>query len=175
MVPWVYGCADHPQPSVRTEPMAGRCLPMPRTLPEYVDDDPWMAATRRNDLAAAWAISDEVLQRHRTSGEEQWRRPRHLQHIWMGRPLAGQRVLVRCYHGLGDTIQFIRYAALLKRIAAQVIVWAQPTLIPLLRNVEGIDQLLPLHDGTPDAEYDVDVELGELPYVFRTMPETIPA
>src|SRR5215213_4565042 len=140
---------------------------------ELENEDPWIAAMRRGDFAAAWEISDALLETKRA--QDHTTVPRHFQTIWDGRPLAGQRVLVRCYHGLGDTIQFIRYAALLKRIAAQVIVWAQPTLIPLLRNVEGIDQLLPLHDGTPDAEYDVDVELGELPYVFRTMPETIPA
>ena len=48
-------------------------------------------------------------------------------------------------------------------------------MIPLLRSVKGIDRLLPLHDGSPDVEYDVDVELGELPHVFRTTIESIPA
>src|SRR5439155_234617 len=84
--------------------------------------------------------------------------PRQLQHVWDGTPLAGQRVLVRCYHGLGDTIQFIRYAPLIKEIAREVMVWAQPVLLPLLRTVRGIDRLLPLHDGAPNVEYDVDVE-----------------
>lgn len=84
-------------------------------------------------------------------------------------------MLVRCYHGLGDTIQFIRYAALLRRVAAEVIVWVQPSLIPLLRSVEGIDRLMPLHDGVPDVDYDVDLELNELPYLFRTTLENIPA
>jgi len=89
--------------------------------------------------------------------------------------LFGKRVLVRCYHGLGDTIQFIRYAPLLKEIAAEVIVWTQPSLIPLLQTVRGIDRLLPLHDGSPDVEYDVDIELNELPYLFRTTLASIPA
>jgi hypothetical protein len=128
---------------------------------------------RRGDFAAAWSISDEQLQRrdledHRTL-------PRHFQTIWDGTPVRGKRVLVRCYHGLGDTIQFIRYARLLKRQAAEVIVWAQSRLIPLLRTVEGIDGLLPLHDGVPDVEYDVDLEVTELPYVFRTTLASVPA
>jgi hypothetical protein len=101
--------------------------------------------------------------------------PRHLQRIWSGAPLTGRRVLVRCYHGLGDTIQFIRYAPLLKQIAAETIVWAQPALLPLLRTAAGIDRLLPLHDGSPDVEYDVDVESMELAQVFRTTLATIPA
>jgi hypothetical protein len=101
--------------------------------------------------------------------------PRHVQRIWSGAPLTGKRVLVRCYHGLGDTIQFIRYAALLKQVAAETLVWAQPELLPLLRTAAGIDQLLPLHDGTPDVPYDVDVESMELAEVFRTTVATIPA
>ena len=119
--------------------------------------DPWMEAMRRGDFAEAWKISDALLPTRAT--EDHQKLPRHFQKIWDGSSLAGKRVLVRCYHGLGDTIQFIRYAALLKEVAAEVIVWAQPSLIPLLRTVKGIDQLLPLHDGVPDVEYDVDVEL----------------
>ncbi|HSR13225.1 MAG TPA: hypothetical protein VLS90_17385, partial [Thermodesulfobacteriota bacterium] len=83
--------------------------------------------------------------------------------------------LVRCYHGLGDTIQFIRYAPLLKQSTQKVMVWAQGELIPLLRGVTGIDCFLPLHDGAPEIEYDADVELMELPHVFRNTLATIPA
>ena len=84
-------------------------------------------------------------------------------------------MLVRCYHGLGDTIHYIRYVPLLKEKARDVIVWAQPSLIPLLRTVNGVDQLIELHDGAPDVEYDLDLEITELPYVFRTTLDTIPA
>jgi hypothetical protein len=44
-------------------------------------------------------------------------------------------VLVRRYYGLGDTIQFIRFAKPLRAVASEVIVWAQPELIPLLRGL----------------------------------------
>src|ERR1043165_9095079 len=135
--------------------------------------DPWFEAMLRGDFATAWRVSDSLL--HTTCQQDHTRVPRHEQNIWDGRPVAGKRVLVRCYHGLGDTIQFIRYAALLKKIAAEVIVWVQPSLIPLLRGVAGIDRMLPLHDGSPDVEYDVDIELSELPHLFRTTLENIPA
>ena len=135
--------------------------------------DPWFEAMMRGDFAAAWRVSHSLL--HTTRQQDHARVPRHEQNIWDGRTVAGKRVLVRCYHGLGDTIQFIRYASMLKRCAAEVIVWMQPSLIPLLRDVEGIDRVLPLHDGVPDVEYDVDLELNELPYVFRTTLKTIPA
>src|SRR5215211_3290309 len=129
----------------------------------HVVADGWIDAMRRGDFAAAWKISDELLLARRD--EDQWKLQRWQQSIWNGSDVAGKKVLVRCYHGLGDTIQFIRYAALLKTLAAEVIVWVQPSLIPLLRSVAGIDRLLPLHDGVPDVEYDVDVELNELPYL----------
>src|SRR5437868_5674218 len=133
----------------------------------------WIETMRRGDFAAAWEISDRLLRTRRAQDQES--RPRWFQSVWNGTSVDGKRVLVRCYHGLGDTIHFIRYAPLLKQRAAEVIVWTQPSLIPLLRSVGGVDQLLPLHDGSPEVEYDVDLELNELPYLFRTMIETIPA
>jgi Glycosyltransferase family 9 (heptosyltransferase) len=132
-----------------------------------------MSHMRRGAFEAAWTISDAVLRAR--AGMPCWHWPRHLQYVWDGTPLAGKRVLVRCYHGLGDTIQFIRYAPLIKAIAKEVIVWAQPALLPLLRTMRGIDQLLPLHQGTPEVEYDVDVEIMELPHIFRTTLATVPA
>jgi hypothetical protein len=133
----------------------------------------WMAHVRRGEFAAAWAISDAVLRER--SGRPCWHLPRHEQYIWDGTPLDGARVLVRCYHGLGDTIQFARYASVVKRVAESVTFWAQASMIPLLRTVHGIDRLLPLHDGSPDGEYDVEVEVMELPHVFRSTLETLPA
>jgi hypothetical protein len=135
--------------------------------------DKWIEVMRSGDFATAWEISDRLLLARRA--EDQRQLPRWQQSIWDGSALAGKRVLIRCYHGLGDTIQFIRYAAVLKQIAAEVIVWVQPSLMPLLRGVSGIDRMLPLHDGVPDVEYDVDVELSELAYVFRTTLESVPA
>jgi len=131
----------------------------------------WLRAMRLGDFDTAWKISDALLRTPR----DQSHLPRWFQTVWDGSSVSGKRVLVRCYHGLGDTIHFIRYASLLKAIAAEVIVWTQPSLIPLLRSVRGIDELFPLHDGAPEVEYDVDLELNELPHLFRTTLETIPA
>jgi hypothetical protein len=137
------------------------------------NEERWMWHMRRGEFNLAWQVSDSALRQR--AGLSSYHSPRHLQPIWNGTSLENKRVLVRCYHGLGDTIQFIRYMPLLKAIATEVTVWAQPALIPLLSTVEGIDRLLPLHDGTPDCDYDIDVELMELPHVFRTTLETLPA
>ncbi|QRR00286.1 glycosyltransferase family 9 protein [Dyadobacter sandarakinus] len=133
----------------------------------------WLDYILTGDFEAVWKLKDEEIAGR--GGVPDWHLPRHFQHIWDGSSLAGKRVLVRCYHGLGDTVQFIRYMPLLKAVAAEVIVWAQAGLLPLLQTVRGIDKLLPLHDGAPDVAYDADVEIMELPHIFRTTLETIPA
>lgn len=132
----------------------------------------WMRHMRRGDFVAAWAVSDEVLRAHQ--GVSCTDRPRHEQWVWDGTPVEGRRVLVRCYHGLGDTLQFIRFAPKLREVAREVIVWAQPELIPLLHTAPGIGRLLPLHDGAPEVEFDVDVEVMELAHLFRATPGTLP-
>lgn len=146
---------------------------MNRTTTAPPAADPWTEAMRSGDFAAAWQISDRALAaRH---GAPCWDWPRHLQSVWNGEPLAGKRILVRCYHGLGDTVQFIRFLPRLKEIAAEVVVWAQPALLPLLEGCRGIDRLLPLHDGVPEVGYDVDIELMELSHAFRVTAETLVA
>jgi hypothetical protein len=123
----------------------------------------------------AWDVSDAVLQRRLAAAEPCTHWPRHLQYVWDGTPLAGKRVLVRCYHGLGDTIQFVRLLEPLHRRARHVTLWAQPALLGLLQSVRGIDRLLPLHDGVPPStDHEVDVELMELPHALRLTPGRIP-
>ncbi|HEX7241941.1 MAG TPA: glycosyltransferase family 9 protein [Longimicrobiaceae bacterium] len=135
--------------------------------------DPWTRHMRRGEFDAAWEVSDAVLRAR--AGRPCWHLPRHEQHVWDGTPVEGKRVLVRCYHGLGDTLQFIRYVPLLAAVAAEVTVWAQPALLPLLRTIRGVGRLLPLHDGDPGVEFDVDVEVMELAHVFRSTLRTLPA
>ena len=127
---------------------------------------------RRGDFEAAWALGDRELSR--PPAPDAFTRPRHLQRIWDGRPVEGRRVLVRCYHGLGDTIQFARFLPVLARRAASVVVWAQPSLIRLLSTIDAPLELLPLHDGVPEADYEVDVEIMELPWLLRTTVATLP-
>lgn len=134
----------------------------------------WLRHMRAGEFQAAWRVSDEVARLR--SGQNCANRPRHLQWVWKGGSLEGKRVLIRCYHGLGDTIHFIRYAPLVRGIAREVAVWAQPELVPLLGTMKNaFDELRPLHAGEAGWNFDVDVELMELPYVFRTSPGSLPA
>jgi hypothetical protein len=129
----------------------------------------WMAAARGGDFGRAWQIADQALALR--GGATCWHLPRHEQWVWDGRPLAGRRVLVRCYHGLGDTIQYARF---LPQLSGEVVVWAQPELLPLLRTLPASLELLPLHDGTPETDYDVDVEIMELGHALRITLDALP-
>lgn len=132
----------------------------------------WGEHMRRGEFEAAWRISDQIRRLKPTPNDRQ---PRHFQSVWSGASLRRKRVLIRCHRGLGDTIQFIRYAPLVKAFAAEVIVSAQAELIPLLQTMPAIDRLVAQDgDGQP-PRYDVDIEIMELPYALRTSQSTIPA
>lgn len=137
------------------------------------DEDDWMAAMKRGDFDSAWAASDRILHDRVARGDFDYTLPRHLQTIWDGRPLAGKHVLVRCYHGLGDTVQFIRFVKPLRTIAREVSIWVQPMLMPLVKRVAGIDRVLPLHDGVPDLAYEADIEIMELAHALRVTPAAL--
>jgi hypothetical protein len=134
--------------------------------------DLWRDAMLHDAFDDAWRVSDEVLRRRRAAPPPAELPPRHLQSIWSGEDLTAKHVLVRCYHGLGDTVQFVRFLPALRARAARVTLWLQPALVPLVEHLECLDGecVLPLHDGDPGVPYDVDIELMELPHALRASP-----
>jgi hypothetical protein len=142
-------------------------------------DFAWMCHMLRGDFESAWRLADRDLAMRRRSGIDGAAWPRHMRPVWDGSALDGKRVLVRCYHGLGDTIHFIRYVPLLGRRAAAVCVDAQPQLLDLLSGVGGIDELCGLLDDRDrdrrELECDSEIDVTELPHAFRTTLDAIPA
>jgi len=111
--------------------------------------------------------------------EYEWRwksrdlRPREFeQPRWNGGPLAGRTILLHAEQGLGDTIQFVRYAPFLKSVGAQVFLECPAALKRLLASCDGIDRLIGLGEDLP--AFDVHAPLLSLPGIFRTTLETIP-
>jgi hypothetical protein len=133
----------------------------------------WLAAMRRGDLRAAHAISDVVLAGRDPAGRDDPRLPYHLRWVWRGEAFAGRDVLVRCYHGLGDTIQFARYIPIAAERCAEVILGCSPELAPLLAAIPGVAQChTRWTDIPPHAAY---ARLSSLPGLFGTVEATIPA
>ena len=89
---------------------------------------------RNGDVAASFRINDAVLARRRAAGAvfDDPSLPYHARFVWNGRPVAGAHVLVRCYHGLGDTLMAARFLAPLARRARSVAVEAPSPLVALL-------------------------------------------
>jgi len=93
---------------------------------------------------------------------------------WLGEFPIGQRtILLAAEQGLGDSIQFVRYAPLLARSGAKVVLEVQPELKSLLAGVDGVTSCHARGETLP--AYDVYCPLGSLPLAFKTESATIPA
>ena len=93
--------------------------------------------------------------------------------LWLGaEKLKNKTILLYPEQGLGDTIQFSRYATLVAELGANVILGVQRPLINLLKNIEGISQIV--SDGDPLPAFDYQCPLLSLPLAFKTELQTIP-
>ena len=92
---------------------------------------------------------------------------------WDGNSLLGKSIVLHAEQGLGDTLQFIRFAPLVKANGGTVIVECQKGLVPLLRSAAGVDQLF--GEGDPLPPFDVFAPLLSLPEILRTTVDTIPS
>lgn len=72
--------------------------------------------------------------------------------LWDGSPLGGRTILLGAEQGLGDTLQFIRYAAVVKQHGGQVVFECPARLAPLLRTVPGVDRLVDPGDPLPPCD-----------------------
>ena len=83
---------------------------------------------------------------------------------------AGKTVLVYAEGGMGNTIQFARFVRVLAERGAQVVLEVQPPLVPLLRKVEGAQQVVAR--GEPLPRYDMYAAIMSLPALLHVSPQT---
>jgi tetratricopeptide (TPR) repeat protein len=86
---------------------------------------------------------------------------------------AGKTVLVYAEQGLGDTIQFLRYARMVAACGARVLLEVQGPLKRVAQSVPDMAGVYAREDMMPP--FDVAVPLMELPWAFGTTLENIPA
>jgi tetratricopeptide (TPR) repeat protein len=95
---------------------------------------------------------------------------------WQGEGLHGRRILLHAEQGLGDTIQFCRYATLVAARGGSVILQVQPPVERLLRSLaivrSGQARVTLLGEKPP--KFDLECPLLSLPAVFGTTLETVP-
>ena len=95
---------------------------------------------------------------------------------WEGEPLEGRRILLHAEQGLGDTIQFCRYATLVTARGGRVILQVQKPVRRLMHSLPlfhaGQGETVLLGEALPD--FDLECPLMSLPAVFGTTVETVP-
>ncbi len=96
------------------------------------------------------------------------------QPLWLGeQDIAGKTLFLWWEQGLGDTIQFCRYATLAEARGAQVVMSVQQPLRELLKRISPTIRIVE-QDEVP-ADFDYHCPLLSLPVAFGTTLETIPA
>jgi tetratricopeptide (TPR) repeat protein len=90
---------------------------------------------------------------------------------WDGGPLQGKTILLHCEQGLGDAIQFIRYAELVAGQGATVILEAFQPLERLLKTAPGVHRVITRRDPLPPLDH--HIHLMSLPFALgRPQPFT---
>src|SRR5205814_825395 len=92
---------------------------------------------------------------------------------WNGVPRPGLELLVTAEQGLGDALQFIRFATLLSQRDIRVIVAAPKSLARLLASVPGVAEVVSLDGALPP--HDAQVPLLSLPGLLGIGVADIPS
>ena len=96
--------------------------------------------------------------------------------LWDGSSFTGKRLFVHSEQGFGDTLQFIRYLPMVKRLGGTVIFEVFGPLLETIRGFPGIDKLVELSPDRCHVENcDYYVPLMSLPMLFATDISTIPS
>ena len=140
--------------------------------------DPDNADVHFNEALSLLTVGDY----RRGFAEYEWRwrrtgmasRPRFRKPPWLGEyPLGGKTILLHAEQGLGDTIQFVRYAPLLARAGAKVVIEAPPALKELLSAMAGPAAVVGHGEALPP--FDVHCPLASLPLACKTELVSVPA
>lgn len=155
-------------------------------LPQAIDAFSTAAALQPDNIDLQWALGWASLlagdwARGLPLFEARWLKPgfssqpRHFtQPLWLGdEPLQNRTVLLHGEQGLGDTLQFCRYAPLVAALGAKVILEVQPPLRHLMASLAGPAQVIA--QGEPLPPFDLHCPLMSLPLAFRTTPDDVPA
>jgi hypothetical protein len=109
-----------------------------------------------------WRLQRETVRSRHTFPQQNWR----------GEPLEGASIVLHAEQGLGDTIQFCRYAQMVHACGGRVILQAPDCLRPLLSGVPGVEDVIPMDRPVPEVRW--RVPLPSLPFVFKTDLRSIP-
>jgi tetratricopeptide (TPR) repeat protein len=165
---WDLGYED---PQQRVAALASYALAI-ASKPDY-EEAYWnnaLALLQTGDYAQGWALY-----------EWRWKRQAFTPIIrnfdcplWLGKEsLQDKTVVLHGEQGLGDSIQFSRYAALAQQLGARVVLEVDGSLVALLGSLKGPKQVVARGTALPKADF--HCPLLSLPLAFQTTVDTIPA
>jgi Flp pilus assembly protein TadD len=91
---------------------------------------------------------------------------------WRGEALRGETILLHGEQGLGDTMQFARYATMVAERGGRVVLEVQPGVRRLIGGMDGVAQVLSRGDDLPEFAW--HCPLMSLPLAFETELASIP-
>lgn len=155
-----------------------------RAYDRAIEIDPDLAEARRN-RALLWMKKGRLADGFK---EYEWRwktktfaavKPPVEAPRWSSEPTDGT-VVFWSEQGIGDAIQFVRYAPILKSLMrdgghenGRLIVVAPASVKRLFESVDGVDAVLSPNDPMPDADW--QLPMMSAPYIAGTTFSTIPA
>ena len=125
------------------------------------------SAMLQGQLGDGWKLIAPVW-RHRLGARKQMPGA-----IWRGEDVTGKSIILFCEQGMGDSVQFIRYAPMVAARGARVIVSCQPALKTIFKQIAGVDAVYGENEPLPAADF--NCALPDLPAIFGTTLATIPA
>jgi len=128
-----------------------------------------LALLLEGDFSAGWAdyeqrrdAFDLIARRCQTNRPE-----------WQGEALAGRTILLSSEQGLGDAIQFARFAPLLEAMGGRVVLRVQQPLVRLF--AAAFPTMRVIGRNEPIPSFDCHLPLMSLPWRLGTTLATIPA
>jgi tetratricopeptide (TPR) repeat protein len=93
--------------------------------------------------------------------------------LWLGEEsLKNKTILLYSEQGLGDTIQFVRYAKIISQMECKVILEIPESLVELFKEIKDFGTLIKRGEVLPDFDY--QCPLLSLPLAFKTNITNIP-
>ncbi len=110
-------------------------------------------------MAAGWPLYESRPRHMILSGVEDakaWRDP--------AQPIAGKTVLLYDEQGIGDAIQFVRFAQAVRAKGATPVLMVRPSLVSLFKGLTAKAEVVALSDAPP--AHDLHAALNSLPYLL---------
>lgn len=115
-----------------------------------------------------WALYENRWKWLETANKRSYRQP-----YWLGnQDLAGKTIFLHWEQGLGDTIQFSRYASTFSKLGCRVALEVQKTLYPIMNKLTGVDHIVTA--GHQPPKFDYHCSMMSLPFALRKITDTVP-